>query len=464
MNRATILLLAGGLNALMPATAFAETLADALALACRTNPVLRGQQANQRATDETAVQARSGWRPVVTASVSSEYARGPFDPYDYAAGTIETNDAQAAITVTQPLYTGGRVANAVRAADTRVQAGQQGLRLAEAQTLQAVISAYMDVLRDQDILAVRRADLQTLRRQVAETISRFDLGASVTRTDVAQAGAQRDAAAATLADAQAELEASRANYRTVVGVLPGLLVQPETLPGLPATLAGAMAAAKLASPALAQSRLMADASTADIAAARSGFRPTIGMQGSFGYVGPVAPFHGHSYDQQVIGLVTLTQPLFAGGLLASQLRQAKDRNEADRQAAENADRQTVQAVLTSWSQVRAGFSAKRANEAQVRSATTALRGYQLEYGYGLRSTLDVLIADQNLRSAQVSLAISRDAAIVAEASLLAVTGRLEARWLLPGEPSDPRPALHPVRQAGSVPWDSAATFDRAGGG
>ena len=345
-----------------------------------------------------------------------------------------------------------------------MQAGQQRLRLTEAETLQAVVSAYMDVLRDQDVVAVRRADLQTLQRQVSETTSRFNLGASVTRTDVAQAGAQRDAAAATLADAQAQLEASRANYRTVVGALPGLLVQPGTLPGLPTTLASAMAAAKLADPASAQSRLMADASTADIAAARSHFRPTIGVQGSFGYVGPVTPFHGHAYDQEVVGLVTLTQPFFAGGLLASRLWQARDGNEVDRQAAENADRQTVQIVLTSWSQVRAGFSAMRANQAQVRSATTALRGYQLEYGYSLRSTLDVLIADQSLRSAQISLAISRDETIVAEASLLAGTGRLETRWLLPAEPSyDPRTAFHHVRQAGSVPWEGAvAILDQAG--
>ena len=111
------------------------------------------------------------------------------------------------------------------------------------------------------------------------------------------------------------------------------------------------------------------------------------------------------------------------------MRQAPDRHDADRDAVEDARRLAIQAVLTDWSQVRAGQTAIRADKHEVQSATTALRGYQIEYGDGLRSTLDVLIADQMLRAAQVSLAISRHDTIVAEAALLAAMGRLEPRLL-----------------------------------
>lgn len=192
--------------------------------------------------------------------------------------------------------------------------------------------------------------------------------------------------------------------------------------------------------------------------------PTIGAQGSFGYIGAAAPFRTHELDREVSGLVTLTQPLVTGGLVASQVRQAKDRNEADRQAVDAAARQAEQTVLTAWSQVQAGMISIHANEGQAAAAATALKGYQLEYGYGLRSTLDVLIADENLRAAQVSLAESRHDTIVAEASLLAVTGGLDARTLLPGAAiQDPQVAFDRVRHAGAVPWEGAiATLDRAG--
>ena len=49
---------------LMSGAALAEeTLADAIALAYETNPTLQAQRANQRALDETYVQARAAYRP-----------------------------------------------------------------------------------------------------------------------------------------------------------------------------------------------------------------------------------------------------------------------------------------------------------------------------------------------------------------------------------------------------------------
>ena len=453
------------LLSLQPSPTQAETLEQALATAYRSSPMLHGQQAAQRAVDETAVQARAGWRPTVTITANAAYQRIPLDSFDYAAGSVETNDAAAALTLNQPLYTGGRVANAVRAADAGVQAGQQGLRATEAQLFQAVILAYMDVLRDQDILAVRQADFSTLERQVRETAARYQLGGPVTRTDVAQAEAQREGASVALADARAQLEASRASYRAAVGAGPGTLVQPAGLPGLPRTLDEALEGAAGANPGLAQAALNAQASGADIATARAAWYPTVGLQGSVSAIGPVSPFRGHAYDREVTGLVTLTQPLLSGGLIASQVRQARDRNEADRQAEALAGRQADQATATAWSQTQSGLAAIAAGQRQVSAAALALKGYQLEYGYGLRTTLDVLIADQDLRAAQVTLAGSRHDTIVAEANLLAATGMLEARRLLPGEPHyDPQTAFRAVRTRGATPWDNAvAAIDRVGG-
>jgi outer membrane protein len=451
MNKSALLIIA---YAASVASAHAETLRDALAQAYRSNPALLGQRATQRATDETDAQARAGWRPVVSIAASPTYLRESDEAANPALGTVEGNNAQAALTATQPLYTGGRVRNAVRAADARIQAGQEGLRLVEAQTFEAVILAYMDVVRDQDILQVRRADLKTLQRQVQETESRFKLGAQTTRTDVAQAQAQRQAAQAALAAAEAQVATSRANYLAAVGVPPRDLLPPDGLPDVPPSLAAALAKAKAANPALAQSVKLAAASAADVATARSGTNPTINLQASIGTIGPVVPLHGNAYIPQATAMVTLTQPLFAGGLVESQIRQAQARHEADEQAIGLASRQVTQAVTAAWEQAEAGAQEIIANKRQVEAAGTALEGYQLEYGDGLRTTLDVLIADENLRSAQVALAQSRHDAIVAQAALLAAIGELEARVLLRGDSRyDAQANFHFVRNAGSVPWE-----------
>ena len=428
MNKAA--LLAATLACTAPAIPHAETLRDAIAQAYRTSPTLHGQQAQQRAIEEGAVQARSGWLPQLGVSASAGYVREPYNSVDYAAGTVDSNDTQAALTLTQPLYSGGRVAGAVHAADARAQAGRQGLRETEAQLFQSVIGAYTDMLRDTSILAVRHADLDTLRRQVANTTSRYQLGAGVTRTDVAQAETQQDAAVAALAAAQSQLDASRAEYTAIIGATPGDLADPTGLPGLPHSLNEALNRAQAANPLLAQSQLTARASEADIATARAAELPSVGVQASVGYIGPAAPFHTGDYQRTASALITVTQPIYSGGLFASQVRQAQDRNEADRQTADATERQAIQSVLTAWSQVQAGLTATTANQSQVAAAQIALKGYQAEYAYGLRSTLDVLIADENLRSAQVNLAESRHDTLIAEAALLAATGDLQLRTLL----------------------------------
>jgi outer membrane protein len=437
-------------------SANAETLLQALASAYETNPTLHAAQASQRATDETGAQARAGWRPTVSIAASAQYLRVPADFAQYQAGTIETNDGNATLDIKQPLYTGGRVTHAVRAADARISAGQQGLRATEAQIFQAAIQAYVDVLRDQTILAVRRADVATLDRQVKETELRFRLGDAVTRTDVAQTQAQREAAKAAQLAAEAQLTTSQASYRATIGTTPGQLEEPEGLPFCPHSLDDAINLAEAANPGVAQNQFLVDAAQDDVAAARSAALPTIGIEGQLGTVGPAAPLHTGEYEPNITATITLTQPLIAGGLVASQVRQALDRDEAARAMLEQTGRSVLQAVRTSFAQVTAGAGEIAADEAQVQAASLALKGYQAEYRFGLRTTLDVLIADQNLRAAQVSLAASRHDTIVAEAALLASVGRLEARTLLPAiSHYDPQESLQHAKSAGSVQWEGA---------
>ena len=273
MNDGRMLLVAGWLCAGTALPAGAETLQQALAY--DTNPVLHGQQATQRATGETVEQARSGWRPVVSATVSAEYQRQPYDTVDYALGTIQTKDAQAALTVTQPLHTGGRVGSAVRAVGARTRAAQQGVRLAEAQTFQTAIGALHG-------RAARPGHPGSAARRPAD--ARAAGGGNHVplpvrrRRDPYRRGAGGGAAR------RRGGVASHAGYRTAVGIPPGPLLQPGALPGLPATLDQALAAARTANPALAEDQALADASGADIASADAAFAPQVGVQAAFGYI------------------------------------------------------------------------------------------------------------------------------------------------------------------------------------
>ncbi|MEJ8630277.1 hypothetical protein P0F65_11335 [Sphingomonas sp. I4] len=47
-----------------------------------------------------------------------------------------------------------------------------------------------------------------------------------------------------------------------------------------------------------------------------------------------------------------------------------------------------------------------------------------EYGFGLRSTIDILVADQSYRAAQLAVARAQVDVLIAQAALLRATGRM----------------------------------------
>ena len=115
----------------MGAPAWAETLQEAIALAYRTNPSLLAQRANQRALDESIVQARAGLRPSLDVTISGNHAQS----YGDAAG-FDGDSASASIGLSQTLWSGGRIGHGITAAEADILAGRANLRDSE-QTLLA---------------------------------------------------------------------------------------------------------------------------------------------------------------------------------------------------------------------------------------------------------------------------------------------------------------------------------------
>ena len=213
----------------MSAPAWAETLREALALAYQTNPSLLAQRANQRALDESIVQARAGLRPSLDVTVSANYAR------DYSGapfGDPDSDTGGASIGLSQTLWSGGRIGHGISAAEANILAGREDLRDIEQTVLTSVIQAYADVIRDGEILAIRQSNLGVLQRQLEEASARFEVG-EITRTDVAQSESRLAQSEADLANARAQLSVSRAAYAAVVGQAPGDLEPMPTLPGIP---------------------------------------------------------------------------------------------------------------------------------------------------------------------------------------------------------------------------------------
>ncbi|MDR3510003.1 MAG: TolC family outer membrane protein, partial [Caulobacteraceae bacterium] len=450
-RRLGLIAVAGALG-LGAGAARAETLQDAAAQAYQSNPTLQGQRAQLRALDESYVQARSGYRPQVSAGVEGDYTQ-----------TISTynqpiQDIAASVSASQPIYNGGATSAETRAAEADIAAGREQLRQVEASVLQQVITAYADVRRDQQALDIAQTNVAVLQNQLAETRARFDVG-QLTRTDVAQAEARLAAAQAQQSSARAQLAVSRAAYAAVVGQSPGDLAPEPALPGLPASVDDAFATASRNNPAILGADFDEQAAAARVAAAKAANHPTLALRaqvGETGYYANAAALGVSNglWARSVTASAVFTQPLFTGGLNGSRIRQALETDNAKRIAIEGAQRQTVQQVAQAWNQLNAAHANTASNGEQVRADQVAFEGVRQEAGVGLRTTLDVLNAEQELRAAELALVNARHDEYLAGAGLLSAMGRLEIAVLDPGLPAyDPEKSFNRVRRAGSVPWE-----------
>ncbi|MDP1026501.1 TolC family outer membrane protein [Sphingomonas sp. KR1UV-12] len=409
----------------------AETLREALAKAYANNPTLTAQRAAQRATDENVPIARSNGLPSLAASGTA------------TENAIQANNnflnperlANSQLQLSVPLYQGGAVRNAVRAAETRVESGQATLRNTEANTFVNVVAAYMNVIRDEAIVGLNQQNVRVLDVNLNASRDRFQVG-DLTRTDVAQSEARLALARAQLQSAEAQLISSRENYIAVVGAPPVALEQPPALPNLPASPAAAVDTALDRNPQLLAARKAADATRFDIDVARAGRRPRVAAVTTgtyFNYLGSVpAVANGQRVPGSGTAVTTglqLSLPLFQGGAPAARVRQAEaGRSQAIEQLT-GAERAVISQTRSAYAIWQSAQQVIASSETAVNANKLSLEGVRAENSVGTRTILDILNAEQELLNSQVTLVTARRDAYVAGFALLAAMGNAEARDL-----------------------------------
>ncbi len=423
------LLLATTLAVAAPASA--ETLQGALAKAYQTNPTLNAARANQMATDENVPIQRAAGLPALT--LNSNFNENVLIPGGQFIIIPRNMQTQGQLTV--PIYQGGLVKNGIKAADARVAAGEETLRATEASVFSQVVAAYNDVLRDQAVVELNRANVSNLDVNLRATNDRFEVG-DLTRTDVAQSEARLSQAKADLRNAEANLIASKERYIQQVGDVPGDLTPPPPLPGLPSDVSEAVEIAIKENPDIAAATKNSEAAGFDVKAARAGRLPTLSGFGTvsrndnFGgaIVPPGFPAQPASQTSAVVG-ARLALPLYQGGRPSAQIRQNQARQTAAMENQIGTERSVVQQVRASFASWKASLDVIKSAEAAIAANSLSLEGVRAENGVGNRTIIEVLNAEQELINARVALATARRNAYVAGFTLLAAMGNAEARDL-----------------------------------
>lgn len=416
---------------LSPAPVRAEqtlTLTEAMSRALNANPAVA---IDRYEVDKQALeQAIAGGEYLPKIDLRADYTRygdpnlvhplrepGVFPPFD-------TDITGISATVTQPLYTGGRLTAARSAAAHGHAAAQEKLKASGQELLLSVASAYANALKyahlgqglDRRIQTLETEEQSTRRKLASGRVARLDL--IRLQTQLSQARHDRIAARQREQDARHLLAA----LLNASDPLPKLAELAPASRELPATEAEVLAAVADRNPTLrrltAESRAAADG--VDIA--RAARRPQVNLSGR---IRETSGSDWTFYDDQQVG-VTVALPLFDGGVRKNRVGQAALAQSQKEHALEDA----ANALAAEAKQAFGGHAEARSRlqiaEQREREADEVLRIETLRYRSGGSVITDLLSAETAYWDAIASRYQAGYELVVSEARLLKVMGLLGA--------------------------------------
>jgi outer membrane protein len=393
--------------------AHAQDLLQVYTQARSADPQRAGADALRGVQRETAEQARAALRPQWSLSASQSRAEG-----QGRANGITSSLSQVLLDL-------GRLRTA-RAEETQVSAEDARLRAAEQDLCARVARSYFGVLLAQAELASTQANEDAYAQQVAQAQSRFDTGLSA-QVDLEQARTYHALARGSTVRARQALADAREALAQTTGQLPGTL-RPLALnlpmPPLERDAQAWVDAALRDNPGLQAQALLLQADEQRIEAARAEHGPTVvaGLDTQrLGGPGTAAVDRGRTVTQVAL---RLNVPLFAGGAVQSQVRQAGYRRDAAREELLAVRRALVRETQARYLAVTAGVTLVESSRAAVDAAERALASTRAGQGLGTRTMTDLLLAIQTLTAAQSAHDQARHGYVLARLLLLQSAGAL----------------------------------------
>ena len=414
----------------------AEDLMQVYKQARLSNPELRRSAADRDAAFEKINEARSPLLPQLGLGADYTYNNGYRD-----ANGVDSNVTSGSLQLTQTLFDMSKWRNlslqekSAGIQDVTYQTDQQTLILNTA-------TAYFKVLSAIDTLSYVEAQKQAIYRQLDQTTQRFNVGL-VAITDVQNARSQYDNVLANEVTARNDLDNAVEELRQVTGnyypQLASLNVD-HFKAEKPQAVNALLKEAENRNLSLLQARLSQDLAREQIRLAQDGHLPTLSLSASSSisntsYSGSrtsganAGQYNDSDVGQNKIGL-NFSLPIYQGGQVNSQVKQAQYNFVGASEQLESAHRSVVQTVRSSFNNVNASVSSINAYKQAVVSAQSSLDASEAGYSVGTRTIVDVLDATTTLYNAKQQLSNARYNYLINQLNIKQALGTLNEQDLL----------------------------------
>ncbi len=382
---------------------FAEDLLSVYKLAEKNDPTYLQEVASYNATLEARPQAQSQLLPNVSLSANTTRLDQDISVGNAfgSGGEIDFNRRGYSLNITQPIFRRDRFI-ALEQADSEIKQAEAELASAQQDLIVRIAERYFDILSAKDNLEFAQAEVKSLSRQLEQANQRFEVGLSAI-TDVQEAKAGYDLAIAqeilaqnTIDNAQEAMRELTGDYVSNFGTLGNAmaLVKPN-----PAAIESWTEISLEQNLGMVAAREAAEAARAEIKRQSAGHYPTLDLVGSHGYDSSGGRFGATKTHTSSIGL-ELNIPIFSGGLISSQTREAHENYNAAMHALEQARRSAQRLTRQAYLGVITGISQVSALKQAVVSSETALEATEAGFEVGTRTAVDVVASQRTTSEAR----------------------------------------------------------------
>ena len=379
------------------------TLQDAYDAALTSHETVKIYQENTVQADSKVDQAWTYIYPKVTGQGSYLRYNETLPPNGGALIFQPLGQLQAAVVLTQPLYTGGRALAALRAAKTMQKSSRDDLSSTKQSLLLSVSEAYYAVLRSQRVVEVSRGALERMERH--KKVTEQEAATRRTKANVSallRANTLVDQARIFLVTAESNLKTARQRLNLLTQLPEDAAVaDPPALQAPPEPVRTLQEQALKDRDDYVSSQLGQKVAKENVAITRGAHYPQIYAEGGIRYMdsNPATLMDATTY----YGGVVLQVPIFEGGLMKAEVAEARSKQRQSELSTELLKRTIQNEVAEAYLNYQTLSTVLETAKTQFEYARKNFDTVESLFSEGLLPSLSVIDAQQALFLAEREL-------------------------------------------------------------
>jgi outer membrane protein len=393
----------------------AQNLVDVYHQALAHDPALASALSANKAAQEIIEQGKALYRPTVNLNANAtasqtdiKYVGTGFNQFR-DEGRQNFEGYNYGLEARQPIF---RKENLVQMEQSKTQVSQadKQYHLSQQQLILRTTEAYFDVLIAQDRIDLIGAQKTAILSQLDQAKATFEVG-TATITDVNEAQARYDLILAQEIAAVNEHQIAKRSVQAITGEIPNKLATAKSDIQVVPLKEGMQDWQQIAVQNNLNIQIQQDIlrfNEQEVDRANAGHLPTLDAVASYNknYSNGGTSGIGNDLDNATIGL-QLQIPLYQGGAVSSRARQAVMNKQKAQDDVDVARRQTDLETQRAYLNLSTSIAQVKALEQALLSSQSQLDSTKLGYEVGVRTSVDVLNAQQQLFSAKRDLLQAR---------------------------------------------------------